>query len=121
MPHAHPNDFTIVKSVTRKWTSGAVLVCEKCYKTRIPDETPEIAERIGDFALREWLKEKCREAGFGKRVRVVGTTCQDVCEVGHVTVTILPLTGEALPQTFAVNALEDRETILQRILDRFRE
>ncbi len=107
-----------MKAVERKWKSGAVLVCEKCYTTRIPDETPEIAAAIGDFRLRDWLKERCREAGFGKRVRVMGTTCQDVCEVGRVTVTILPLSDTAPMETFAVDALEDREAVFQRIRER---
>lgn len=108
-----------VKSVTPKWSeSGAVLVCEKCYRVRIPDETPEIAERIGDFELREWLKERCKEAGFGKRVRVIGTTCQDICDVGHVTVTILPLGAGGAPDTLTIDPLEERDAILQRIMEK---
>ena len=108
-----------VKSAMLPWAeSGAVLVCEKCYRVRIPDETPEIAKRIGEFQLREWLKVRCREAGPGKRVRVIGTTCQDICAVGCVTVTILPLGAHGEPETLAIDALEDRFAILQRIIDR---
>jgi predicted metal-binding protein len=99
--------------------SGAVLVCEKCYKTRIPEETPELAERYGDFELQRWLKERCKEAGLGKRVRVIRTGCQDVCEIGLVTVTILPLKNGAGIETFAIDPLADRDAILQQILDRF--
>ncbi len=109
-----------MKSATPPWAeSGAVLVCETCYRVRIPDETPAIAKRIGAFALREWLKLRCREAGLGKRVRVIGTTCQDVCAVGCVTVTILPLGAGGEPETLAIDALEDREAIFQRIVDTF--
>ena len=108
-----------MKSVTPKWEElGAVLVCERCYRERIPDETPEIAERIGEFALREWLKERCREAGYGKRVRVMGTTCQDICEIARVTVTILPTGGGGERETFAIDPLEDREAIFQRIAEK---
>ena len=107
-----------MKPVTTRWSaSGAVLVCEKCYKTRIPDETPEVAERIGDFQLREWLKARCKEAGFGKRVRVIGTTCQDVCAIARVTVTILPVGAGGTMETFAIDPLEDRDAIFQRIVD----
>ena len=103
-----------MKQVTPKWAeSGAVFVCERCYRERIPDETPEIAERIGDFALREWLKERCKEAGYGKRVRVMGTTCQDVCEIAKVTVTIESPNGER--ETFAIDPLEERDAIFERI------
>lgn len=108
-----------MKSVTPKWeASGAVLVCQKCYRERIPDETPEIAQRIGDFQLREWLKERCKEAGFGKRVRVIGTTCQDICEVARVTVTILPTGAGGQRETFAIDPLEEREAIFKRIAER---
>lgn len=108
-----------MKSVTPKWSaSGAVLVCQKCYRERIPDETPEIAERIGDFQLREWLKERCKAAGFGKRVRVIGTTCQDVCEVARVTVTLLPTGADAPMETLAIDPLEEREAIFQRIVEK---
>jgi hypothetical protein len=110
-----------MKPVTPPWAeSGAVLVCEKCYRVRIPDETPEIAERIGEFQLREWLKVRCREAGFGKRVRIIGTTCQDICAIGRVTVTILPLGAHGELETFALDPLEDREAIFQRIVDRLK-
>ncbi len=106
-----------MKTVTPQWTeSGAVLVCEKCYKTRIPDETPELAERIGDFQLREWLKARCKEAGLGKRVRVIATGCQDICGIGTVTVTIWPRDAGGDPETFTVDPVEDRETIFQRVV-----
>lgn len=110
-----------MKSVTPKWSaSGAVLVCQKCYRERIPDETPEIAERIGDFRLREWLKERCKEAGFGKRVRVIGTTCQDICDVARVTVTILPTGAGGEMETLSIDPLEEREAIFQRITEKLR-
>jgi hypothetical protein len=109
-----------MKPVEPRWReSGAVLVCEKCYKTRIPEEIPELAERIGDFKLREWLKARCKEAGFGKRVRVIGTTCQDICGAG-VTVTILPAGSGGPMETFEIDPLEDREAILQRIIEKLR-
>lgn len=108
-----------MKSIRPEWVeSGAVLVCEKCYKTRIPDETPEIAERIGDFQLREWLKARCKEAGLGKRVRVIATGCQDICDIGNVTVTILPIGAGGEMETFAIDPLQDREAIFQRVLDK---
>lgn len=110
---------SLMKSVKAPWReSGAALVCEKCYKTRIPEETPWIAERIGDFALREWLKARCKEAGLGKRVRIVATGCQDICAVGLVTVTILPVGKDGEMETFAVDPLDEREAILSRIMER---
>jgi predicted metal-binding protein len=108
-----------LKTVSPPWReSGAAFVCEKCYKTRIPEETPWIAERIGDFQLREWLKARCKDAGLGKRVRIVATGCQDICATGLVTVTILPIGKGGEMETLAVDPTEEREAILQRIMDR---
>jgi hypothetical protein len=106
-----------MKPVEPLWhENGAVLVCEKCYLTRIPEETPELAEGYGDFELHRWLKERCREAGMGKRVRVIRTGCQDVCAIGKVTVSILKSGDHQTLETFEVDPMEDREAIFQRVL-----
>lgn len=107
-----------MKPVQPQWYQhGAVLVCEKCYLKRIPEETPELAERYGDFELHRWLKERCKEAGLGKSVRVIRTGCQDVCGIGRVTVSIFKTNDHRELETFEVDPMEERETILQRILD----
>ena len=42
-----------MQPVNPKWLeSGLVLVCERCFKERIPEEAPDVAERLGDFNLR---------------------------------------------------------------------
>lgn len=95
-----------------------MLVCEKCYLTRIPEETPELAERYGDFNLQLWLKKRCKEAGLGKRVRVIRTGCQDVCAIGKVTVTFLDARTGAL-ESLEVDPSEEREAIFERVLSTF--
>lgn len=108
--------FLIMQEVKPLWlASGVVLVCEKCYKQRIPDETPQAAKRIGDFNLRDWLKEKCKEAGLGKHVRVINTGCLDVCGKGLVTVSLIPQGKGGETETFSIDPIEDRETILARV------
>ena len=107
-----------MQNVKPKWLQGgAVLVCEKCHKQRIPEETPEIAERIGDFNLRDWLKHKLKEAGYGKRIRAMSTSCQDVCAKGLVTVSIVPEGSGGETTTYALDPINDRDELYRRIIN----
>jgi len=109
-----------MQDVTPKWSaSGLVLVCKKCSEERIPEESPEIAARIGDFSLRDWLKAELKERGIWGRVRVLGTSCMDVCARGKVTVCIDPQAEGRAAETFVVDPLEERDAVLARILARF--
>ncbi len=109
-----------MQDVKPKWAdTGLVLVCKKCSEERIPDETPEIAKKIGDFSLRDWLKSELKERGIWGKVRVVGTTCLDVCAKGKVTVCIDPQTPGSENEIFIVDPLDERDAVLKRIAKRF--
>jgi len=108
-----------VQPIKPKWLkSGLVLVCERCYKERIPEEDPDIAAKIGDFNLRDWLKTRLKEEGEWGPIRVISTGCQDVCARGRVTVTIDPKLEGAGAEPFVVNVPDDKEELLQTIIDR---
>ncbi len=109
-----------MQDVQPKWLgSGLVLVCKKCSEERIPDETPEIAKKLGDFSLRDWLKKQLKEREIWGGVRVLGTSCMDVCAKGKVTVSIDPQTPDGEPEVFVVDPLDERDAVLERILKRF--
>lgn len=102
-----------MQEVKPKWLrSGLVLVCERCFKERIPEEDPEVAERIGDFHLRNWLKERLKAEGRWGAIRAINTSCMDVCARGRVTVCIEPHNGE--PIVMVVDPVEDREAVYDR-------
>ena len=106
-----------MQRVNPNWTrSGLVLVCERCFKERIPEEDPEIAARIGDFHLRNWLKERLKEDGYWGAVRAVSTSCMDVCARGRVTVCIEPAQGE--PTVIIVDPVGEREALYREIVQR---
>ncbi|MBV9270762.1 MAG: hypothetical protein JO165_06705 [Candidatus Eremiobacteraeota bacterium] len=108
-----------MQPIKPKWlNSGLVLVCERCYKERIPEEDPDVAEKIGDFNLRDWLKTRLKEEGEWGPIRVVSTSCQDVCARGRVTVTIDPKLEGAGAEPFVVTVPEDKEELLRTIIDR---
>ena len=107
-----------MQEVKPKWTqSGIVLVCERCSKERIPEEDPDKAAEIGDFHLRNWLKERLKADGHWGRIRAVNTSCMDVCGRSRVTVAIVPSNGEPF-ESFTVDPIVDREQLYATILER---
>jgi len=106
-----------VQPVNPKWLeSGLVLVCEKCYKQRIPEEAPAVAARIGNFNLRDWLKSKLKEHGEWGPIRVVGTSCLDVCSRENVTVCLDPKNGDPA-SIYVIDPVEERDELLRAIRD----
>lgn len=108
-----------MQEVKPKWLrSGLVLVCERCFKERIPEEDPEVAERIGDFHLRDWLKERLKAEGRWGAIRAINTSCMDVCARRHVTVVIDPKIEGKEAQAFIVDPIADREAVYAEIVKR---
>lgn len=105
-----------MQPVKPKWTKrGLVLVCERCFKERIPEEDPDVAERIGDFHLRNWLKDRLKNDGRWGEIRAISTSCMDVCARGRVTVCIEPNAGE--PRVAVVDPLAEREDLYRSIVE----
>ena len=106
-----------MQNVTPKWLqSGVVLICERCFKERIPEETPEIAAKIGDFNLRDWLKAELKEHGEWGPIRVISTSCMNVCGKGKVTVAIDSQTAGEAATVFVVDPIEDKEELYATIV-----
>jgi predicted metal-binding protein len=106
-----------VQNVNPKWLRGGlVLVCERCFKERIPEEDPEVAERIGDFHLRNWLKERLKEDGRWGPIRAISTSCMDVCARGRVTVCFEPHAGA--PTVLVVDPLRDRDELYRAVVEK---
>lgn len=93
-----------------------MLVCERCFKERIPEEDPEIAAQIGDFHLRNWLKERLKGDGRWGGIRALSTSCMDVCARGRVTVSIERQNGTRT--VLVVDPIADREELYRVICER---
>ena len=105
-----------MQDVKPKWLGkGLVLVCERCFKQRIPEEDPDAAARIGDFHLRDWLKAKLKENGRWGEIRAISTSCMDVCARGKVTVAIEPQEGETV--VMVVDPDLEKDAIYDRIVN----
>jgi predicted metal-binding protein len=108
-----------MQSVKPKWQkSGLVMVCERCYKERIPEEDPDKAAEIGDFNLRDWLKSELKESGEWGPIRVISTSCMDVCARRQVTVAIDPQTGSGHADVFVVDVPADKDQLKDEIIKR---
>jgi predicted metal-binding protein len=107
-----------MQAVKPKWlNSGLVLVCERCFKERIPEEDPDVAERIGDFNLRNWLKSELKAHGEWGPIRVISTSCMDVCAKGKVTVCVDPKNG-APAEVMVVDPVEEKQTVYDTIVEK---
>jgi len=106
-----------MQPVNPKWLeSGLVLVCERCFKERIPEESPEVAERIGDFNLRDWLKAELKANDEWGHIRVIATTCMDVCALGKVTVCLDPKNGDPA-NVLVVDPVGERSKLYATIVE----
>jgi predicted metal-binding protein len=109
-----------MQPVKPKWLGkGLVLVCERCTAERIPEEDPDIAEKIGDFKLRDWLKTKMKEDGTWGPIRVISTSCLDVCARGRVTAAIVP--EEGATEVMVVDPLTERDSFYEKIAATFED
>ncbi len=107
-----------MQPVKPNWkNAGLVLVCERCFKERIPDEDPDKAAEIGDFHLRDWLKARLKEDGRWGAIRAISTSCMDVCARRLVTVAVAPQTGAEESTTFVVDPVADKEALYAKIVE----
>jgi predicted metal-binding protein len=105
-----------MQPVNPKWLrTGLVLVCERCSTKRIPEEAPEVAERLGDFNLRDWLKSELKANGEWGPIRVISTSCMDVCARGQVTVCLDPKNGNP-PEVIVVDPLDERDELYRKVV-----
>jgi len=112
------NSSAMMKPVEVKpiWTKsgGLALVCEKCTAQRYVEDFPEFAgdERL---ELKRWLKDRLKAEGKWGPIRVVTTSCLDVCARGRVTILIDPVASGKAQTCLAFDVL-DREAIYERIV-----
>ena len=98
-----------MQPVKTKWLGGGlVLVCRRCSEERIPEETPDVAERLG----------KLKEDGRWGAIRAISTSCMDVCGKGRVTVCIDPETGPDHAEIFTLDPIAERDELYARIVDK---
>ncbi len=104
-----------MKKEETPWSVAAVLVCTKCHKSissKLLTEDGNAGEN-----LKTYLKGKMREAGRHREIRVMTSSCLDVCEPDKQAITFVPVTPSAKhTETFVLNPEADREELLKWLL-----
>ena len=95
------------------WSERIVLVCNNC---RPPGARKPSCGDHGADELRNWLKDRLKESGDWGGIRVVTTSCLDVCPAEGVTVSIQEDQEE--PELWILDPEVDREILLARISEK---
>jgi hypothetical protein len=106
----------IVEAAPRWQQGGVAVVCEKCTKQRYEEDFPGSAgdERLD---IKGYLKSRLKAEGRWGPIRVVTSSCLDVCARGGVTVLLDALGDAAKPaRCIVVDALEGREALYEAIV-----
>lgn len=103
-----------MKREENPWSEGIVLICTKCQKSI----SSKLLEQSGDVAdnLKMFLKKSLKESGDGGKVRVVTSSCLDVCIDDTQAVTFASTHGET--ETFAIHPEKDREKFLKYLQEK---
>ncbi len=99
------------------WLRGGVaIVCEKCTQKRYVEDFPEAAgdERLN---VKGYLKDRLKAEGRWGPIRVVTSSCLDVCARGGVTVLLAGLEGTTAPaRCIVADPLEGREALYDAVV-----
>ena len=107
-----------MKSVKTPWTTGALLICTNCGKD-ISAETLKPLRENGEPSenLKRYLKSALKKSGHDKDIRVMTSSCLDMCDAGRQSVSYIPVgrlgKNENGNDNFTLNPAEDREELLQ--------
>lgn len=96
-----------MKKESNPWQKGLVVICNKCHKaiTNLSEEG-----NAGEN-LKTYLKKSFKESGDGDKIRVVTSSCLNVCIDETQALTFAPVDG--VTETFTVHPEQDREELLQ--------
>lgn len=95
------------------WSQGAIIICEKCGKSLAGLQLQE--EGPAPENLKRWLKQELRQLGYGKQVRVMTSSCQDICLADQVAITFFRR-GSFDAETMTVHPEQDRREVLNLLV-----
>jgi NADH:ubiquinone oxidoreductase subunit E len=71
-----------IESAEIPWSEAVVMVCTKCSRRIVGDEA------LAD-SMKKTLKSAFKDAGLGKSVRTVTSSCLDICPSGRVAIAVM--------------------------------
>lgn len=99
-----------MKNEQIQWGTAAVFICTKCGKS-IPGAPADLGEQ-----LKAEFKTEMNKLGLGKEVRVMTSSCLDICESGMQAVAFIPKgdASQAIVKVF--DPLTEKEDFRQALL-----
>ncbi len=82
-----------MKKTEIKWQKGVLMVCTACQKKTLNGVELKLEGNAGEN-LKSFLKSEMIQLGHGKTLRVITSSCLDVCEKGSQAVAYCPVKGE---------------------------
>jgi predicted metal-binding protein len=98
-----------LKSQATKWTTGALFICDQCSKSFLPGEVKESGAPAEN--LKKFLKSQLKSQDLGGQIRVMTSSCLDLCEDNRQALCYLSTSGTDV-ESFTVHPESDREQIL---------
>jgi predicted metal-binding protein len=97
------------------WSDAVLMICEKCGKS-LDDLKLEESGNASEN-LKKYLKGQMKDHGLNKNIRIVNSSCLDVCIKNAVAISYNPVdTKTHAQQTFTVHPEQDRQQILNFLL-----
>jgi predicted metal-binding protein len=105
-----------MKREENPWSEGILLVCTKCSKSI----SPSMLKEEGNAAenLKMFLKKSLKDSGDGKKIRVVTTSCLDVCIDDFQAVTYAETAGAT--ETMILHPEKERDELLAYLKEKAR-
>lgn len=103
-----------MKKEETPWSKGVVLVCTKCHKSINPSLLKE--EGNAGENLKNYLKKTFRDRGDSAKIRVVTSSCLDVCIADVQALAFAAVDGAT--ETLVVHPEQDRNQIVSFLADK---
>jgi len=103
-----------MKKEKTPWSRGVLMICTKCHKS-IDSSMLKEDGNCGDN-LKMDMKGRFKKADQGDKIRVVTSSCLDVCMDNYQAVTFAPVSGDT--QTFVMHPEKDRDELFQWLKER---
>lgn len=98
-----------MKSYEKTWTTGALFICTKCGQSISADSLSESGSVSEN--LKNYLKSEIKKSGLAENIRVMTSSCLNICEEQTQAVAYIPTEGQG-QQNFILHPEKDKQELL---------
>lgn len=98
------------------WSAAVVMICTKCHK----GISSSLLKEDGNSAdsLKMYLKKAFKETGDLDKIRIVTSSCLNVCIEDRMALALAKTNGET--ETYTVHPEKDRTVLLQTLREKIK-